>query len=939
MTGERVLIVDDEPQILRFCAQTLTRLFYSVREASTGQEAMECLAADSFDLLIVDLRLPDIDGIAVLRQAREHDPGLTVVVITGYATIENALEALKSGARGFILKPFGVKELASTVEEALQQQHAEQERQRLKAQLPIAQLSQARIAEGNVRELATRLLEVVAGQVRADRAVLLLLDRERGRLSLAARIDCPVEPLDGQEPVLDSGLAAWVSGGQEAFVVQSTADPALQPVWHLLGAEPGAAAAALRLRAVKQPVGLMGLGRKPGRQAFTSRDLELGVLLGAQAATALENIQLYEQVRLSRDFVRTVLDSLHDQVIVLDKSYAITDVNVPFLRANGFAREEVIGQTCHQVTHRCVTGCPGDTQSCPAAEVWRTAQPARALHIHYSSSGETSYLDVAASPLFDALGQVSGVVEACRDVTAEWQMESSLAAIRALGQQLVLSRDEHHIAQLVVDTAQHLLDFQMCSLWMVDEEQNALVRKAGTLRGQSVDLPPFGLDAGHGIMAAVARSGESIYVPDVSRDPRYIDIGLNMRSELCVPLRVGDRVTGVLNADSPRLDAFGEPSRRLLLTLADQAALALENARLFGEIEELKGFSEGLIQNMAEGLIVQDVEGRFVYLNPAGAAMLGYAPDELTGRHWTEILPSEQHQFVAAALERRQRGESQRFEALLRRRDGSVLPVLIADQPVLRDNRVSSALSVFTDLTDVKRLQEQLIQNEKLAALGRLAASLAHEINNPLQALRSGLDLLVKRPIEETKRQRYLEVASREVERLIGIVERMLNFYRPSLDKRTLTDVNSVLEETLALAGKKLQHGRVTVVRELAPALPHVEAVADQLNQVFLNIVLNALDAMPGGGLLTLRTAWHARSREVCVSFVDTGEGIPAERIPRLCEPFFTTKAKGTGLGLAISYGIVTRHGGRIDVQSQVGRGATFLVFLPAAPAEREAWL
>jgi signal transduction histidine kinase len=167
------------------------------------------------------------------------------------------------------------------------------------------------------------------------------------------------------------------------------------------------------------------------------------------------------------------------------------------------------------------------------------------------------------------------------------------------------------------------------------------------------------------------------------------------------------------------------------------------------------------------------------------------------------------------------------------------------------------------------------------------------------------------------------------VERVIAIVERVLNFYRPSAEQWELTTINEVVDETLALAGKQLQHGRVVIRRELATELPLLKAVGGRLKQVFLNIVLNALEAMPNGGELTVKTGWDEAKREVWVAFTDTGEGIPLENLPRIFEPFYTTRLKGTGLGLSISHGIVEQHGGRIEVESKVGRGSTFTIWLP----------
>jgi two-component system NtrC family sensor kinase len=172
-------------------------------------------------------------------------------------------------------------------------------------------------------------------------------------------------------------------------------------------------------------------------------------------------------------------------------------------------------------------------------------------------------------------------------------------------------------------------------------------------------------------------------------------------------------------------------------------------------------------------------------------------------------------------------------------------------------------------------------------------------------------------------------MAQTEVQRLIEIVQRMLDFYRPSRGGAEPTDLNSIVENVLALAQKRLEHGAVLVHTYLRPDLPPVPMVADQITQVFLNIVINAIEAMPSGGDLSLETALAENGEWALIRFRDTGAGMSSEEVTNLFEPFYTTKSDGTGLGLAISYGIVERHGGMIDVSSQPGQGTTFVVRLP----------
>jgi two-component system NtrC family sensor kinase len=273
-----------------------------------------------------------------------------------------------------------------------------------------------------------------------------------------------------------------------------------------------------------------------------------------------------------------------------------------------------------------------------------------------------------------------------------------------------------------------------------------------------------------------------------------------------------------------------------------------------------------------------------------------------------------------------------RLDGMFTEQDLELLQAMAASVAVAVENaNLYSELADFAE--ELERSQAQLVQAEKMAAIGRLAASVAHEINNPLQAIHNSLHLSLHESLGEGKRRDYLGMAQTEVQRLIEIVQRMLDFYRPSRGGIVPTDVNSVVENVLALAHKRLQHSDITVDTSLSPDLPLVPMVSDQITQVGLNIVINAVDAMPSGGTLRLETMLSEDGEWVMVRFQDAGSGMSSEQIANLFEPFYTTKSDGTGLGLAISYGIVERHGGEIQVSSQPDQGATFVVKLPVHQA------
>ena len=241
---------------------------------------------------------------------------------------------------------------------------------------------------------------------------------------------------------------------------------------------------------------------------------------------------------------------------------------------------------------------------------------------------------------------------------------------------------------------------------------------------------------------------------------------------------------------------------------------------------------------------------------------------------------------------------------------------------VMRNQSLSKKLS---------RADAQVLQSAKLAATGKLAASIAHEINNPLQSVQSCIYLVADSMAPNGPNRQYLDIAREELDRIAKIVQRLADLYRPSQEGLRETDLNALLENVFALMGKRMQQSNVKLKRLLTADLPVIVVVADQIKQVSFNLILNAMEAMPDGGELKIATRYvgeHSTPR-IEMIFEDTGVGIAPEAIERIFDPFYTTKAKGTGLGLSISYDIVERHGGELRVESTVGQGSVFTVSLP----------
>jgi PAS domain S-box-containing protein len=374
----------------------------------------------------------------------------------------------------------------------------------------------------------------------------------------------------------------------------------------------------------------------------------------------------------------------------------------------------------------------------------------------------------------------------------------------------------------------------------------------------------------------------------------------------------------------------------LLRTISGYLSIALENARLYEALERealeyqtLKDFSEGIIESIDVGVLASNLEQKVESWNSAMEKIYGMPRSEAVGKRLAEIFPSELLQDLPLPDEPRR--EKSLYKFRLNNKASQVRIVNVSTVPLLeKDDQVIGRLLIFTDLTERVNLEEQLLQAEKLSSIGVLAAGVAHEVNTPLAVITSQAQMLLRQTPPDDPRFSTLEKVIKQGFRASEIVNSLLKFSRVSGSERGELDLNRILRETLALVEPMLRSARINVNVQLASELPPVYGNAGKLQQVFMNLILNARDAMPRGGDLTLAT--ESENSTVAIEVADSGSGISPEHLRRIFDPFFTTKSanRGTGLGLAVSYGIVHEHAGTIRVDSAVGRGTTFRVEFPS---------
>lgn len=634
MTRERILVVDDEQSVVRSCRRILEREGYVVLGQTDSSLVPDLLRQETFDLLLTDIKMPRLTGLELLELAREIDPHLSVVLITGYGTIDDAIKAIQLGAQGFLMKPYEPEALIATVRNNLDRRALLRDSLRLQTLLPLLEINQILQVAGGEISLTKRVLDVAFKATGASRmAWLVVANPTETKLTVEEAV------------VLPAGRPSTLPAEALDRVLHST-----QPVW-------------------------------------------------------------------------------------------------------------------------------------------------------VTSAGEL-------------LGEAKG--------------------------------------------------------------QSKLV---GAL----------------------------------------------------LPLSVKGRLAGVLTAESGGAEGgpFGPISQDLLSVLAGQLAIILENVQLFKEAESLRNFNEDIIQTMTNGLISLDQAGCITVFNPAAAAMLGYAAAEVLGRPISEALPGADS-LVTVFRQTMTAGQDQsRREIELEGRQGQRLPVSVSTALLKGEAGRVGVVGVLEDLREIKALEAERRRLDRLAALGQMSAVVAHEIRNPIAGIAAGVEYLTKNMPAGSVEAEGAALVQGEIKRVNRILEDILFIARPLHLTFSPADIGDIIRAVMQRCQPMAVAKRVNLVLEAPANLPRLNVDAERLEQVFNNLIINAIQAMPGGGQVTLQLADQPEQAILVITLTDTGPGIDPAILNRIFEPFFTTKSKGTGLGLSIVRRIVELHQGTIEVTSLAGQGTKFVLSLP----------
>jgi PAS domain S-box-containing protein len=354
------------------------------------------------------------------------------------------------------------------------------------------------------------------------------------------------------------------------------------------------------------------------------------------------------------------------------------------------------------------------------------------------------------------------------------------------------------------------------------------------------------------------------------------------------------------------------------------------------ELENVKNFTESIIQSIGSGIIIAEMNDTITYINRAGERILGYSKEELIGKPFSIFSLREKQSVVPTFLNNPDDLDT-RKEGWMRKKDHTEFPVgfTINNHLSVRGEKIGKIV-VFRDLTNVYKIQEEILRMDRLVSLGKLASGIAHELRNPLAGIKTTAQALSEEMSGEDSRREYLNRITKEIDRLNDLLKTFFSFAKPQNLNLVHCHIRDIINEIIPFLIKEIADKKIRFIETYHPKLPKIKVDKTQMHQVFLNLFLNAIQAMPDGGDLKIEanpipstTVEGFKQNFIKVAVSDTGKGIPPHIVHKIFDPFFTTKSKGIGLGLSITYQIIKKHGGTIKVESQWERGTSFIINLP----------
>jgi two-component system cell cycle sensor histidine kinase/response regulator CckA len=1031
----RILVVDDEIELKNALVDALLAQSYEVRGFTSGQEALVALRAADFDLLISDLMMPGMDGIALIKAALEIDPHLVAIIMTGQGTIQTAVEAMQAGTVDYILKPFRLQTLMPILTRAINTRRLRKENLQLRETLAIYELAQTIAFTLDSQTLISKLADAALQQTDADEVSLLLPTADGAELYVAAVRGENRQRLLGEKIPLKEGIASWVARERTPLILNGEVhDERFVACWPRPEIR---SAVSVPMQVANKLVGIINLNVTNGPRPFTLGQMKALTILASTGAAALESASLYRQVQQAEEKYRSIFENAIEGIFQSTPEGRFITVNPSLARIMGYdsPEEMIIAVTTPaqfyvdaesrveaariEKEEGALRGFEFQAYRKDGTKIWlsgnrHSVRNEEGVEIYREGSvqditgrkrteAQRELLSVLVQASPDFIGyadpktaqilyinkhgrKMCGIGEdedlgnlKISDVHPAWmnqRMEEEVlpAAVRDgvwEGDGAFMDREGHEIPVSMVLLARKAANGEVDLFYTVSRDiterkrvEKALKasesRKDAILKtaldcvitidhlGNIIDFNPAAEHTfGYAREDVVGKKMADLIVPPSMRPnhehgfARYLGTGrssiLGKRIEVTAMRADGSEIPVELT-----ITAIGElPHPTFTAFIRDLT----ERKRAEEALRASEESYRDLVENAHDIIYSHDLKGNYTSINRAGELSSGYTREECLRLNMVDTIAPEHVSKAREMMAKKIAGEKvTAYEVDILAKDGKRVAVEVNTKLILQDGVPVGVQGIARDVTERKHLEDQLRQSQKLEGIGQLAGGIAHDFNNLLTAINGYSSLALQRIEGNPSVRIYLEEIKKAGDRAANLTRQLLAFGRkqilqplPLSLNDIVTDMNKMLQR---LIGEDIQ-----LSAKLTTNLKRVKADPGQIEQVLVNLIVNARDAMPHGGKLTIETANAELDREyasthvgvkpgtyVVLAISDTGIGMDEKVRHQIFEPFFTTKekGKGTGLGLSTVYGIVKQSGGNIWVYSEKNHGTTFKVYLPA---------
>lgn len=674
-------------------------------------------------------------------------------------------------------------------------------------------------------------------------------------------------------------------------------------------------------------------------------------------ANELHKVMVHRAAQRQLSRLSLAVEQNSASIMITDINGVIEYVNPRFAETSGFSSAEALGSTPRILKS-------GFTAPSHYEEMWQAILAGnrwRGEFLNRRKNGELYWELTDITVLRDAQGAITSFVSIKEDITQRKRLEALRHAMLGLGDQLNQTADAHSAGRALLAAADQLWQWDSAALHILDERSGKAhcLLSVDVIDGRRQELAADQDLAVTPRMKLVMRHGAQLILRDPSAVAQsdstvFGDVRRLSASIMSVPIRRESIVVGFFSIQSYTFNVFNAEDLKIMQALADYCGGALHRIRADLALRASEQRYRNLVETTFDWIWEVNAEGRYTYASPKVADLLGYRPDEILGRTPFDLMLPDEAARVGAKFREvsAQRIAFSSLENVNRHKDGRLVVLESSGVPIVDGNgKLLGYRGMDRDVTERKKLEDQLRQTQKLEAIGQLAGGVAHDFNNMLAAILMQVSVLQNEPALTEEMREGLGEVDTAARRAAALTRQLLMFSRRSVLAVKPLDLNDVINSLFKMLGRLIGE-HIDLRFEGKANLPCVEADAGMLDQVLMNLVVNARDALPKGGRISVSTSQitfdqravlnYSERRPgdfVCLAVSDTGIGMDEATRTRIFEPFFTTKesGKGTGLGLATVHGIVAQHKGWLEVESELGKGSVFRVYLPALPAAAES--